>query len=265
MALNLEKLMNNPDAKIILHMKSEGGGGTIEGFISDDISIGSSADWQSPMDTIGGAVKSIQSLFNLGIGAFNALADGFGLGKMSSSALRAYATTVVDYMGTNKPSFTLPLVFPAFRATEDPRVKILHLLECVYPSVDTDNNKGLFMRAPLGYARGSWSEKGGFSVVVPSTGYVNVQVGRWLRFPYLVVNSVQATFSKETTQSNPPFPLYAQAVVTFTFILTPSFRDVVGWFTGVPFNAPAATDPTEKNKAVQTIIRGPAVEVAQPG
>jgi hypothetical protein len=141
MSLNIVELMANPNAMVFIH-KNGGDRQTIEGFITEDISISSSADWQSPMDTVGGAMKTVQSLMNLAGASFNEIADGIGLGMIGQKALRAYATTVVDYMGTNKPSFTLPLVFPALTISDDPRAKIVKLLECVYPSVELETGFG---------------------------------------------------------------------------------------------------------------------------
>jgi len=254
MALIATELTSNFHAQVIIHIKDEKTSDQVVGFISDDITIGSSADWQSPMDVVGGALKTIQSLKNLGESIVNALVDAIGFGAIAQKSLSAYATTVVDYMGTNKPTFSLPLIFVATRPTDDPRVSVLKLLKCVYPSVDQKGSQGLFMRAPLGYARGTWQSGHGVlggvarSLSTPSQGYVSVSIGNWLSFQYLVINDVKATFSKETTRSTPRVPLYARADVSFTFIVTPSYDDVVSWFRGLSRNN-IGSDPTKKNKA----------------
>jgi len=246
MSLNIVNLMSNPDAKVIIYPIG-GTQGAITGFISTDVSIGGGADWQSPMDSMGGAMKSAQSLANLGGAAINTALDMFGLGGIPQVNLTSFASTVVDYMGTNKPKFSLPLIFPAYdESSIDPRTKILQLLECVYPSTE-GTGVGSFMKAPLGYSRLIGKEKPAIS------GYVNVQIGRWLQLPYLVVSNVESTFSKEVTKSLHA-PLYAKATVSFTFIKTPNYAEVRGWFIGVGPVTPS-TDPTKKNKATTGAAR----------
>jgi hypothetical protein len=228
MALEVTKLMANPDAQVIIHVYRGAGIGSktsgvksdpIIGFVSKDISLGSSADWQSPMDTVGGALKTFQSLINLAGAAVGSAMDYFGMGGISQKSLRAYATTVVDYMGTNKPTFTLPLIFPAIKSSDDPREKVLRLLECVYPSGEGWGSETL-MEAPLNYTR---------LLTQPQSGYVDVQIGQWLRLHWLVISNVDTTFSKEVTRDR-GVPLYAEATVAFTFIKTPNIREVRSWF-----------------------------------
>jgi len=60
--------------------------------------------------------------------------------------------------------------------------------------------------------------------------------------------------------------LYAKATVAFTFVRTPTFREVINWFQGVNYTPTQYADPTKKNQAEGTqVITGPAVEVAPPG
>lgn len=217
MSINIENLINTPDAKVVIHKyRVKDVSEAIVGFINTDFSFNSSAEWQSPFDVIGGALRGIQNLLNVGAAVTNAIADTFGLEGIASKALRSYAMTAVDYMGTNKPTFTLPLIFPAIKPADDPRIKILDLLECVYPSGD-----GLVMDAPLGYARGGK----GFDLARATKGYVDVQIGQWARFNQLVVSNVDSSFSKEVIY-NTGIPVYAKATVSFTFIRVPSFNEI---------------------------------------
>jgi len=237
MALEITKLQNNPDAQIIIHVvrgseimptgRVREYTDPIVGFISTDVSLSSGADWQSPMDTLGGTLKTIQNLMNVGQSIVNAIVDKIGLGGFTQTALLAYAMTAVDYMGTNKPTFSLPLIFPAVREVDDPRQKILRLLECVYPSEEGIGD--VIMRAPIGYARGRAQGALGFDLSEPTKGYVNVQIGQWAKLEKLVINSVDSTFSKEIVRSS-GVPLYAKANVSFTFIRVPKFREVQSWF-----------------------------------
>jgi len=233
--LYINRLLKNPDAIVRMRLGiNTSGATTIEAFLTQDFDLSASANWSSPFENFAAeASKLVRVVTDLSkiIPGGETLTQVF-LGAGGNATFLPFATTIVDYFGTTRPSFSLDLVFIATDATKDPRRDLLKLYSGVFP---TRSNEGIFaalspsgespfMGAPLGY----FSRLGAVE-----RGYVTLQIGRWLFIgkPPLIIKGVNPKISKAPTSKG--VPLYVEVGVSLEFALTPSIDDVRNWFPGL--------------------------------
>ena len=212
MPLFIDTLRANPNAAIQI---DSGGGPFIKGFIMQDFNFGGRNTFNSALEAIMGASNGIAR-------ANAALSGGTAAANYAGSDVASRIITAGDsvssWVASDRPAFTLPLLFLAINDGDDPRAIMRDLMAFVYP---TGNPFGV-LTAPLGYV-GSFYSTG--------AGCVAVRIGRWFQTPRLfVVKSVDMTVSQRTDPGG--VPLYVGAVMSFEAQRTLTVDEVQAFFIG---------------------------------
>lgn len=216
MALFVDALRNNPNAQILIDATGSGGS-LIKGFIMQDLSFGGRNSFNSAMEAILGGklstgIKDGNGIMNTGLG-LNNLAGGQSVSRTLSGG-----DSVSAWVASDRPAFTIPLLFLAINGGDDPRVIARQLLQFVYPTGDPNG----ILYAPLGYVADFYAR---------GAGCVAVRIGRWFQTPRLfIVKSVQLTISQRTDPGG--VPLYVGAVIEFEAQKTMTYPEVADMFLG---------------------------------
>lgn len=216
MALFIDTLRQSENAQITIDATGSGGA-LIKGFIMQDFTFGGRNSFNSAMEAIlGGAITTGISKGN---GAMN---TGIGLnnlaGGQSVSRTLSGGDSVSAWVASDRPSFTIPLLFLAINAGDDPRLIARQLLQFVYPTGDPNG----ILYAPLGYVADFYAR---------GAGCVAVRIGRWFQTPRLfIVKSVELTISQRTDPNG--VPLYVGAVIQFEAQKTMIYEEVAAMFLG---------------------------------
>jgi hypothetical protein len=190
--LSIEELLLNPNSKITLGLPT---GVTLSAFmVSDTFEISASANYEALFDQ--GLLKTLADRKNLGP------VVEYGE-KIFQTQAKSLEETTLSYRGTEKPTFSLELLFVAINAKDDPRKSVRLLLEGCFPTVGKTAGELL---APWGYQLGENNERS-------SKGKMVVSIGTWFTAPNQVLTNVSFNFSKETIKSG--VPLYAQGSIQF--------------------------------------------------
>jgi hypothetical protein len=206
---DIDKLLNSVNSRILIS-DAPSNNIRVQGFMVSDFSISGGNSYtnifgSSSQEIADSALKTATSLINFVSGK-----TGISDVKISERKLMAINSTIHSWVGSNRPSFNIPLIFVAIRESDDVRTPVKSLTKSVYPTED-----GIFMIAPLGY-----DGTGG--------GTVSIQIGKWLMIHGLVVTSMNATFSQQVIKSG--LPLYAKVDITFEPYKLPTVKDVDGYF-----------------------------------
>jgi hypothetical protein len=224
----LEQMLADPNAKVIVDIKTDDKSlplnpPRVVGYLEQDFSFSTQADWTSPYDTFSGMFKFLQNIRNLASTALSAL----GLDTIAGAlpAAMSFTQTIKDYMGSTPPEFDLNLTFIATKNNNQvyPVNSINTLLACTSPTGGGPTNKSsaFFMGEPLGYTH---------NLTQVTNGFVNLKIGTWLQIPNLLVSAVRPTFSKQVGSQG--FPIYSKATIHFEYFRTPSYMEIMSWFTG---------------------------------
>lgn len=203
---------------------------TVTGVTQSDFGVsgGNSYDGQGAL---------LDSAANAGIN----MLPGF-LGKMAAGAKELYekgqmvrtATTGADrsstfigsqqvWTGSKVPSFSIDLTFICLNSG-DPKESVLtkvnKLMQAVYPT-----KNGLFIAPPLGYRT---SVKGGNTLA----GKATLKIGKWFLAPYLIIEDVQFSFSKEVNSIGEP--IYATGNIVLRPFKQITYDEYKGYFITQP-------------------------------
>ena len=204
--LDLDALANSANSKIQItgaHFKG------FVGYTIGEFRFGGSNTFNSPFDSQSGSLETAQQIATL-------------TGK--SVQLKNVNQTVAFWTASNKPEFTIDMIFIAYRSGLDPRKNVAQLIKAVYPASVSESGEvfgkkivGGLIAAPLRY-----SLKGG----VPQNT-VTLLLGSWFAASGLLIKSVDFAFSREIVEGG--FPLYAQGNVAFEAARQVSAGTVAGY------------------------------------
>lgn len=208
------------------------GGSRVQGIMTGDFSIGSGAAWNTPLNST--ALESISATLNIGKDAFQAAANklGYSVDLGSQIQLKSLNQTVNFWTGSERPQFTVELMFISLVRGFDVRDHVLNLFKAVMPNQGKaisvlGSNIDVLLNAPLGYNP------------LTGAGTFSVQLGTWFRARNQVMKSVNFTFSQEMVPLNGDAgfvnatkfaPLYAKGSITFEPYRDITYSDFAGYF-----------------------------------
>jgi hypothetical protein len=225
--LDISKLTGNENAKIIILLPASNGTNptdsgnakdSVVSYVHQGFSFGVAASWG---DMGYNVLSKYSSVLNAAGGALNYASSSVNLDASAVFKQRLYISiynTIATYNGTQKPSFTIPMVFIAVKPDDDVRVNIYRLLKGVFPSHETVGSKDspITLIPPFGYDIGKKATSGGTDWGDTKGGIVgtcSVKIGKWFKASKLIIRSVDPQFSKETTPKG--WPLTAVVTVGF--------------------------------------------------
>ena len=217
MSLFVDVLRSNPNAEV--RVDATGSGGPyLKAFVMQDFAFGGRNSFNSAMEAIlGGSISRGIAAANSAMASATGLANLAG-GNMVSRTMSA-GDSVSAWVASDRPKFTIPMLFLAINDGDDPRSIARDLMSFVYPSGDPNG----ILTAPLGYTA-NFSSFG--------NGCAAVRIGRWFQTPRLfVVKSVEMTISQRTDVNG--VPLYVGAIVEFESQRTMTVDEVQAFFIGI--------------------------------
>jgi hypothetical protein len=183
--LYLDELFANPNAVVIIDTPN----GTIKAFITDDIQVGISAEYNSPFQ-----LEATES--------FNQFIKKWSGGNVNVS-MKSAAQTVKSWVNSTSPTFTFNLAIPSYNdKTKDIRKQVGLLYGCVLPTFSNDFK----VYPPNNYKAtlDDWKNP---------DGTVTISVGDWFMAKKQIITEV--TFTYSAIVNNYGFPMYAEGSITF--------------------------------------------------
>lgn len=185
---DVDKLFANPYSKVLIYTPK----GTVKGFLQEPFVIGGTSEFNSAFES--SLQNKLSEQLNAGKLAMNSL---FGT-KFAQTQMKSLMQTIASWTGSQKPTFSLNLFFPAYRPDHDCTTFARILLRGVYP---TGKN---ILKAPYDYAPEALEEP---------DGTCTVKIGLWFEAQYQILRTVTMTASKECMESGNP--LYCEVAITF--------------------------------------------------
>lgn len=219
--LFLDQLKANPNALVTINP----GDPTyiMQGFITEDFAFGGANTFNSAMEAIlGSRLDNAKATANKAF-ALRSLGQSTAGHPIAARVING-GDSLSSWIASDRPAFTLNLLFLAANQNDNPIVEAQKLLRYVYP----DGNTGIgTLTAPLGYAPSlSNNAQGGM------TGASAITIGQWFATPPLfLAKSVQLTIAQRTDPNG--VPLYVQASVAFEAARIMTYDEVQGLFSGV--------------------------------
>lgn len=205
---DIDKVLRSVNSRILISTPK----GNVQGFVISEFSLSGQNSFTNlfgarSQEIASDAIRTITSIVNR--------IQGKG-GKIAQRKLEAIDSTIHSWVGSQRPSMNLSMIFVAIRERDDVRESVKTLMRTVYPT-----EEGIFMVAPLGY-----------SATREGTGTISIQIGKWLLINFLVVMSVNATFSQQVVKlsDGSTRPLYARVEMTVEPHRLPSIDDIEGYF-----------------------------------
>jgi len=193
-----QELLNNPYYRVLINTPA----GVVKGFVMTEFQFSAQAEYSSPFENMGQS-----ETLNM---AATAVSMATGKGQFMLKSLR---TTVATWTGTQKPTFTLPLLMISLNG-EDVKQEVAKLLKGVFPTgVDK-------LTAPYGYAVDAEGNV--------KSGTISVQIGQWFYARNQILRSVDVQFSKEVLNNG--LPLYASVTITFEPYRLPNADEILRYF-----------------------------------
>ena len=234
--LDFEKLIENPNAQVYVATNRWG----VRGIYTNDIQIRAGNNWDSRVQT--GAASTVNTIQKAGQdfqGIINqqtsldldVVPRGVSFGNLQQSSKQ--------WVGAETPVFNIDMVFIALRGGDDVVTKVHQLYETCFPGGQTSIAT---ISPPLDYTVG---DKGG-----SASGTITVQLGRWFRATQQIMQSVNFTFSKETTPDGGP--LYARGSIEFTPFKAITYGDFSDYFTTLSRTSTQSNPATKEVTSVQS-------------
>jgi hypothetical protein len=218
--LDIENLIANPNYKVVIAF---GGSNIIQGFIQGDLKFGGGNQYNNPFESQ--AQQKLSDLMAKVQPAATAAANKF-LGTNLSSAqisIKSFDQTISSWTGSEKPKFSMTLVFIAINPDDDVTQPIRKMMKAVFP---TRAAEGLLMRAPLGYGPALVNNNGLPGMAVGGT--IVVKVGKWFRAFGQICTKASPTISKQVIASGRP--LWSSFDFEFEPYRAISYSEFTGYF-----------------------------------
>lgn len=209
-SLFVDQLRSNPNARVTLDSStSPPNGSVLTAFIMQDFVFAGRNSFNSALEAI------------LSAGGVN----GGRLGRTAQAASRAFGHTisagdsVSAWSASDRPRFSVPLLFLAINDGDNPMQAARQLLAYVYPG----GSPNTVLEAPLGYASAN---------LFSDAGCCSVSIGKWFATPRcLVVKQMELTVSQKTDY--PGVPLYVGAAIEFEAYRSMTYTEVAAFFRDV--------------------------------
>ena len=223
---DLQQLINNSAYEVVLYSRAPAGGRSdlIRGYVDSNIGLKFEAQYAAPARIFAGVQDQIANVYRFGGNALEAVSSG----KIdnSISSVNLISQSKKWYKSSSSNFFNLSFIDVALDKETDVRQTAKKLIDTVMPAEvdkpavnkflksrpdarDAQQNKVVLLSAPNNYRYGGIFDR------FPSSGYVNIEVGKWMKWEYMLITSVSLTFSKEVIQEK-GYPLYLTADIGFT-------------------------------------------------
>lgn len=169
-------------------------GDTVKSFIREDFSFDLTSRYGSVVDDE--RLSALGDFWNAGTAAINAVTGT----KVAQRQAKSLMMSIATWNGTDKPSFSLNLLFVAINSSVDVLGEVMKLMKGVVPTKETI----IDLVAPLSYAP---IEMAG------AEGTWTVAIGQWFYAPYQIITSMAPRISKEVVAGGKP--LYAEVNIRF--------------------------------------------------
>lgn len=213
--IDLDQLMQNPNAKIIIQLPGSVGGTQVVGFTQENFSIAGAASFEGKQvghfDQFDGALATasmgLNSLMGTEIGNFTTLSRPATNRRWTSS---------------DPVQFPVNFMLVAYRKGMDIRQQAAALFRCVYPNGSVGEAAGfdVAMKAPMGYTY----------EIDQAVNTISLKIGQWFEADELLMDDVMVEFSKEVIHNGTP--LYANVSVTLSPWRMVYADDIVGYIGG---------------------------------
>lgn len=202
----------------------------VPALVIGDFSISTGAAWNTPL--VSSALESMSQTLNIAKGAAEALAQkaGYNIDFGAQVQLKSLKQTANFWTGSERPVFSLELLYISLYRGFDVRQQVLQMYQTVMPTLGKDvAGLGFLLNAPLGYNP------------ITGAGTFSIQLGTWFRARAQVMKSVQFTYSQEMVpldggkgiEPSKFAPLYAKGSITFEPYQDITYGDFKGYFLGV--------------------------------
>lgn len=208
--LFLDKAAADPKRKIVIVLPSGSGAEKIvSGFITSDFNFSGGSQWNDPNSMAQGAIDEANAAINGASRLFNLAGAQMGQQRLASPM-----DSVYTWQAATRPQLNIDIVVPAIREDDDVRAKVRSLLAAAYPE---RNFAGY--SAPGGYAT---------DAVGNASNTCILTIGNWFRAEDLVIEQVNASFSKAVMKNG--LPRLASLAVTLSPFRIPDKEEVVNYF-----------------------------------
>lgn len=198
----------------------------INGLLQGEFNVSGGNQFNTPLASA--SLESLSEKLNVIKGAGAGLANAAGVDVDLGSQVRLgnLNQTANFWTGSERPTFSIDLLFIALRRGDDVRAQVDPLYQTVFPS----GSNVVSINAPLGYTTDPRGRN--------ATGTFAIQLGTWFRATRQVMTNVSFTFSQEmipldgsVTQEPTRFaPLFARGSITFQPYRDITFREFQGYF-----------------------------------
>lgn len=202
-------------------------GTRLNALFQGEFSISGGNSFNTPLASSG--LENLSEKINIGKTVIQSAANQIGanVNVGSQVQLKTLSMTSNYWVGSEKPKFTLDLLFIALKRGDDVRDMVEPLYESVFPTVAKG---GIYIRAPFGYNVDSQGQ---------AIGTFAVQLGTWFRATKQVMTGVNFTYSKEMipldgavngTEATKFAPLYARGSIAFEPYRDITFNEFKGYY-----------------------------------
>lgn len=229
--LYIDALRANPNAQIRIDC-GDPKLPLIKAFVMEDVAFGGRNSFNSALEAVmGGRAEQMRSAANAvmrgGIATSN-----YTLGTQMTDRTLSAGDSVSSWVSSDRPKLSIPMLFLAINADDDPRAVARDLVRFVYP----DGNPDGILSAPLGYSA-DFASRG--------AGCCAIRIGNWFQTPRLFIcKQLDMSISQRTDQNG--VPLYVAARMGLESMRTCTSDEVRAFFldgTGTPvapLNPPGA-------------------------
>lgn len=205
----------------------------VKAFLLEQFSFSVQANWGATFEDLG-------SINDSGLKSMLATAAQRSAGSLTNTQLLAktFGGTIVDYKGTNKPTFTFQLLFLDIGIRSTNNIVMDSITSLLLGVVPSETETFEIMGAPLGY------KVTGFSKTEVHNTWT-VKVGNMATIPDLLLVSVDPSISR-TYVAGTNTPLYARCNVVFEPAYMPNREDVMNWFDYTMHETSTAEQRTKK-------------------
>ena len=216
----LDKIEANTHARILI---STGESKIFQGSVRNDLTIAIGAQYNSffkiaSMDR----ASELINQFNIASGSV-AKFIGKEPNDFSNIQLKTPALTSLVWLGTEAPTFTVPLTIIAWREGDNVLKVIKELYRTVLPTTGTVFGLDTLMKAPLNYTAGSALNNS------DPSGTITVKIGTWFSARNQIMQNVSFDISRIASNSQGE-PLYADGAITFRPYRDITYNDFLEFF-----------------------------------
>jgi hypothetical protein len=172
--------------QVFISLPDGQGSRRVQGLLQGEFTISGGNQFNTPLAS--SSQEGLSQKLNVGKAAIEAVATnvtGQQVSLGSQIQLKTLAQTANFWTGSEKPKFSIDLLFIALRRGDDVRDQVDSLYRTVFPTL---GKGGVFLQAPYNYSvDGAGRARGTFAI----------KLGEWFRATRQVMTNVSFTFSQE--------------------------------------------------------------------